>query len=544
MTERLSLLFTPRARRAAALLISIAAVSVGCTLITSRQNGQCLSDAQCKARGGMFAQTRCSAQGICELITLPEAGVDGGLACTKNLDCAVQLGGKARCVNSQCQLITNDQCTAVDGDSNDDNAIFIGVMTPRTGFNEPFGIGQYGVVTTAASDWKSGASGQTGAHNFVTIGCDELVDPVGVANFLINTVQVRAILGPIYDDDFEKVVPVTAANNTFLLGARADDVKLPSLAGIGQNAWSCMPNRSIQVALFPSLMSSIETSIKITHPSDIKVFFAVAADTGTTNFGNAVEQVLSFNGKGAIANGSNYVRQSVPFDFVNEASYTTTVAAMIAAAPDLVIIAQEYDTAKLVGAMNDSWPGTSPPLPRILMLVEDPQVEQNFTSPEHNRFAGKLDFLKWDRSAAETANALTFAASYRSVAQQDPAPESERMYDCFFENAYALQTAIDQGVTPDGVATTTYASAIIALNAPGTLYNVGPTDVPPMLTLLGAKGDPDLDGASGPLEMNAAHGSPVQNVDLDCIQGDGGVTPSGVQYNGADGGATGSYSCL
>jgi hypothetical protein len=267
-----------------------------------------------------------------------------------------------------------------------------------------------------------------------------------------------------------------------------------------------------------------------------------------------------FNGKSVSQNEqvgdagvANYVRIDNPnFSFSTANTYTSIVAALTTAAPDLVIVAQQYDLLTFIRAVNSGWPG-SIPFPRFLFLTEDSSVESEVQLP-NEKFAGKIDFVTWVRSAAEVSTANLFATGFRSAGLGDPADGSESLYDLFYENAYAMQIVLDSdhnsisGVNSPGA----YTNSINALNAPGTLLSVGigaGSNVQQILTTLSAHGDVDLDGASGPLEFDtmtgsATLGTPVQDAQLECIGANGHVNQSGVTFTGATGATNGSYSCL
>lgn len=533
-------------------LVSLLALA-NCTLVTARTNGQCLDDQQCRSRGPQFASTRCSAVGTCEAITLPEAGADAGTSCDTNQQCNTVLSTSARCVDRQCVALLGSGCTKVDGDPTDPNAIFLGVMTPLTGQNSAYGLNQYQVVQAAAAEWNANITGQANTHPFVTIGCDERADPGGTSTFLASKVQAAAIFGPIYDVDFAAAAAAATLNGTIMAGSRADDPNLSTYAGAGKTIWSWQPNRKIQAAYLNNLVSVLEPSVKTSQgvtTGDLKVALVVATgdDTSSADFATLVEPTLAFNGKTTTQNGANYTRVNIPFSFTTANIYTTTVATLVQAAPDLVIVTQEYDLLAFVRAVNNGWTGAK--FPRFLFLTEDPSVDGEVELPKE-KFSGKLDFVTWTRSAQEQQNASTFAVSFRTATGGDPASFSESLYDAFYENAYALQTVLDSNsnviATLDPGA---YSSAIASFNSPGSPINVGvgsgtPNNIAQMLTLVAGKTDVDLEGASGPLEFGATSGSPIQNAELRCIKsGANSVSTSGVTFDGKTGAATGAYSCL
>ena len=529
----------------AVAMVASAIAFAACTLVTARTNGQCHDDSECRARGPSFASTRCSATGTCEVVTLPEAGQVVSGPCQNNKDCNVSLGKQARCASGQCVALTNDNCTVVDGDATDPNAIFLGVMTPLTGANAPYGQNQYAVVKAGAAEWASQLSGQANTHSFVTISCDELPDPSGTSTFLASQVQVAAIFGPIYDADFAQAVFAASLNGTFLIGPRVDDPNFSTFQGAGHTVWSFAPNRKLQVAYFQNLINILEPSVKATFSisGDMKVAMVIASDPSTTNFVNAVESTLTFNTKTIAQNGSNYVRVPVALDFTTANSYTAAVTALVSAAPDLVIVPQEFDLVQFVRAVNTGW--TGPKFPRFLFLTEDPAVDVEVLGI-NERFAGKLDMTTWQRTPQEMSNATAFAVGYRTVTNNDPAGYSEYLYDSFYESAYAMQAALDaNGDRAFALDPSTYASAIAGFNAPGTLLSVGPTNVSQVLSDISGKVDVDLDGASGSLQFDPATGTPIANSVLNCIKASAtSVTSSGVTFDGKTGTPTGTYSCL
>jgi ABC-type branched-subunit amino acid transport system substrate-binding protein len=443
----------------------------------------------------------------------------------------------------------------VDGDPTNPNAVFVGVMSPLTGANSEFGLNQYQVVQSAAAEWNANITGQANTHPIVTIGCDERADPAGTSTFLASRLQVAAIFGPIYDVDFAAAAPAATLNGTIMAGSRADDPNFATYPGAGKTIWSWQPNRTVQAAYLNNLVALIEPSIRASQGvstdggSDLKLAFVVATgdDTSSADFATLVEPTLTFNGKTTAANGTNYTRINVPFSFTTANVYTSTVASLVQAAPDFVIVSQEYDLLALVRAINNGWTGAK--FPRFLFLTEDPSVDAE-VELAGEKFSGKLDFVTWSLSAQEQQNASTFAVSFRTATGGDPASFSGSLYDAFYENAYAVQSVLDaNGNTVSTLDPGAYSSAIAGFNAPGTLINVGvgsavPNNIAQSLSAISASTDIDLDGASGPLEFSTS-GTPIQNAELRCIKsGAGSVSASGVTFDGKTGAATGTYSCL
>lgn len=540
---------TAWARGAACSLgvLSILLAMVDCTAITSETNGQCLSDSDCRNRGAAFANTRCSAVGVCEGIKVPDVNLDGGVSCQTNAECNALLSTAARCASGTCVALTNGNCTVTSGDPNAPNARYVGVMTPRTGVNAQYGLNQYAVVTSAAAEWNSATAGQPDARPIVTIGCDELADPGGTSTFLATRLGVSTIFGPVYDINFAKAVAAANLSGTILVGPRANDPTMATYEGIGKTIWSQAPSRSIQARFLNNLVTAITPSVKasqsVTGDMRVALLVATGEDTSSANFAASVEQTLTFNGKSISANGASYKRVDVPVSFSTANKYVDAIAALVAATPDLVIVTQEYDLAALALAVNNGW--TGPRFPRFVFFTEDPAVSNAVILP-NQRFAGKLDLVTWSRSAQEVATASTFAVGYRTATGADPAPFSELLYDGFYANLYATQAVLNaNGNSLGNLDPGAYANALVALGAPGAPLTVGPGDLASTLSTLTLQRDIDLDGASGPIEFDKAAGSPLQNAELRCIKAGGtGTSPSGVTFDAKTGATSGTYSCL
>jgi ABC-type branched-subunit amino acid transport system substrate-binding protein len=544
-----------RIRVCSALAVAVSLCTmVECTVITSETNGQCHSDADCRSRGPAFASTRCSAVATCEVVTVPDVAVDGGSACETNAQCNAALSAPARCANNRCIALTNTNCPSVNGDPTAPDAMFVGVMTPLTGVNGQFGLNQAAVIKTAAAEWNASIGKTPNTHPVVTINCDELADPGGTATFLATRVGVPVIFGPIYDGNFAKAVPAANLNGAILAGPRADDPTLSKLPGIGKTIWSWAPNRAFQARMLNDVISAITPSVRTTQAipvgTDLKLALLVATgeDTSSANFAAAVVPTLTFNGKSVAANGTNYKRVDVPFSFSTANKYADALAALVAAKPDVVIVTQEYDLAALAVAIGNGWSGA--PFPRWVFLRDDPAADSQVFA-KNQRLAGRLDILAWSISAREQQNAATFAVSYRSATSADPAPSSELFYDAFYSSAYAIQGVLaGNGGSLATLDPGAFAGALLGLNAPGTALDVGPgggspNNIATALSALAAKGDLDLEGASGPLEFDKPSGSPVQNAELRCIKaGASTVAVSGVTFDGKTGTGTGTYSCL
>jgi hypothetical protein len=178
-------------------------------------------------------------------------------------------------------------------------------------------------------------------------------------------------------------------------------------------------------------------------------------------------------------------------------------------------------------------------------MIEDSQVDNDLMGL-NERFAGRLDMVRWLQTSTEAATATAFDTAYRTASGQDAASLSESLYDSFYENAYALQSVLDSnGNTTLLFDPSAYAAAVIGFNAPGQAVTVGPSNIATTFPSIANKVDIDLDGASGPLEFDSTAGSPVQDAELRCFKANGTTsTASGVTFNGATGVATGTYTCL
>lgn len=542
---------TIRRRLAVATQATFLAILAACTLVTAEDAGQCRTDAECTARGPEFASTRCSARGMCESVRAPDAGSDGGSSCASNAECVRLLGASARCVESRCVPLTGTACGVIDGDATDDRALFVGVVTPRTGANSPFGFNQYSVVVQAARDWNQQVEGSPTAHTFVTIGCDE-ADPVAAVSFLAQA-RVTAILGPFEDDKLQAAAPVAASAKLPLLAPRFTDLRLPQLIGTGRTLFSFAPGRALQLKYLNPLVAALEPSVRATFDlaasAPIKLVLAAAADPSSSGFVDAAEAILRFNGKSKADNGAQYQRLNFTANYAAVNDYSAAVAGLVAAAPHVVVVTQDYDVANFVKALEAGWPSSGTALPRIVLLTQDSSVETDQATPGR-RFAGKIDFMRWRRTPAQDASFTTFSTSFRSAVRADPAPFSERIYDAFYAHAYATHVVLKRnGDVTTQIDSGSYGAALAGLAAPGILATVGGTGVPQALSTIAGGGDLDLDGASGPLELDvtaesSSFGGVVQDAELRCIQAGGVVASSGISFTGATGAATGTYSCL
>src|ERR1700722_2665803 len=140
---------------------------------------QCLSEAECLAKGPKFAGTTCDP--VTKTCVFPEAGLVG---CTSNTQCATQLGVAAICRQSDqtCQALVTDECPdvydatmALQGNP---NVIVLGSLTPENDsvlgleMAHTVELAQYDLTNTALGGLPA-LPGQMGVRPVVFVNCNE-----------------------------------------------------------------------------------------------------------------------------------------------------------------------------------------------------------------------------------------------------------------------------------------------------------------------------------------------------------------------------------
>jgi hypothetical protein len=554
----------------------------GCSVIDHRTVAQCSTSQDCISRGGPFASSQCSAEGICVSIALVGVGPGGGGAggdaggggqagqagsaglagaggagtCTTNKGCIQQVGGPAVCREGQCYPLTSPQCIETFGDTTDDAAQVVGVMVPRTGNYSALGSNLIGAVKASFNEYKTESQGSVvGPRPPILVLCDELADPAAAATHLVSTAGAKTIIGPTWSTAVAATLPITLPAGVITLLPVFDDPLVEDTPNTNGQLWSCKPNRARIPTYWGNVALEMESVIKQKNPAltVLQTSLVVAGDVASQSLANRIVDKTVLNGKSTQQNTAdgNFQRLDYGDYQVSKQTYPDVASSVLKDttkfAPSLVVIISSGDAAKVMGAIESSWPtdGTPPPRPTYLLiggLDGVPLVAADAKQTLLSRVFG-LDVLR----SAETLKLFQhFQTAFQaSNMGQSPLVGAEYFYDCFWLNLYATYAATSRGKLPLANLTgQIYASkGIGVLNPPGTTFPVGSDGVKVMLSALGADADTDLEGASSTLTIDLAKGSPLADGNLLCMDTTLKMKDSGISFSVDSGASAGTLNC-
>ncbi len=521
----------------------LSASNPACAVATNTTAVQCTSEAECLGLGPEFAGTTCDAN-TKTCIKVPQ---DADL-CKTNKECIDKIGGQpAICKKStrKCVNLITPECPYViaqPGQLLDDDAIVIGMESPA----QTIEIGDvmeqtvrlFQAELTKQVQGLPGVNGSTKPRPLVIATCIEFAGGyqglIRSSTHLVKDVGVPLILGPVDTGHTAVMAPqVTLPNKVLIvqptiLTSYIND--LPSPASPTPLIWSLSPNeKSFNPAGTALILSDIEPKLRaqgITGPIRI----ATIADGNT--YGSAIadneETILTFNGKTAVQNAAdgNYARFTLgdSLDKVNNPSPEEGIAKVIAGVyafkPHIIIdIYQPSTVTETLFPLVFGWPkdvffpyhvdlfntfGAFQPLYSILDML--PFAQDRFYSVQSRQDADRLA-----RAGQWLIKFNAFSPTFKD-SQTQQAPLVQQWYDSAYVAAYAIAALGDKPLTGENLGKT------IPLLTSGPRVRVGTEDLAGALENLKAGKGIDLDGITGSLDLDPAHGTVKYEIDLLCPQ--------------------------
>lgn len=567
-------------RKIISLGVLLGVCLVSCSLINQVEEHQCTSNAECLIRGGAFANSRCSQEGICVPLVVEQAGNGGqagtggssggqnqGGACTKNGDCS-DLGGHPLCRGGVCIQAGDGECTVVEGETFDpEPSDIIGVMVPLTGSQAAVGKAYSQAIRTAYADYKSQLP--LGVAPPVLVVCDEVNDPKGVATRLIDTLEVKFILGPFWDEAIDQTLPLVLnskrESKPLIMLPIADGAKLEE-ADTGQQLWMCKPNRRLVENYWNNAIGEVEKYLLKKNPtqfSPIKMGVVISQDESSKTLALRVLDKMVFNGKSQQDNESegNYTvsqltdprRKGVTVNYADEASKLLPVGGI---QPNLIVIISPGDGVQdMVVALENGWP-SGVQRPHYLIVgggdnIERTVVDGRLTGPKP---LGRMLSLDVVRSAVSDQLYNSLRLSYNQIFSSSLLqPEAEYGYDGMWLIEYGLYSSTAKQQNPlSSVTPEVFASQGIGLfNPPGQSVQVGPNGEngeKRVFQILSLGGNPDIIGASSELDFvrnsqpDVVQKSPTARGRLRCLNQNK-LMVSGLEFDPETGAVSGANNC-
>lgn len=531
----------PRGRRAGrtalvcALAVAPLAAGACSQIVASDSTAQCSNDQECVARGGAFALSVCSPQGVCVA-----SGGPIDVKCETNAACVTAKGQNWVCrkADQTCVSLTSAECALVDGDAAAEDALYVGSILPTTGPKAADGKSIENGVRMAVNDFTTSGGlpvlGAGRSRQLVLITCDDGNVPetaVAAASHLKDVGAPIIIGGYSTESTLAVANQVTIAAKIMLLSPAATGVEIAGLNDLGF-VWRTAPSDASHATALSALVAFLEPQITSALPAPAPPL-KVANLYRTDNYGrvikNGFESEATFNGKGALANGSNYV--AVPFGNPAEPNgadppkYQIASEQVVAALPHLVLIEGHDEAAELIRLIETQWPqGDAPPRPYYLLtdgIASDalPGVVTN--GDLRQRVFGTV-------LGTNSAEFSAYKFNYQSKYSQGFVPFAANAYDAAYMVAYSAVAAGSASLSGQSFVSS-FAKLVPSEGSPDVL--AGPTGIGDAFTTLSGGGAIDFNGTSGPLDFNTQVGEALADLQVYCAVTGRRAAPSGLYFD-------------
>jgi len=540
--------------------LALAAGLVGCTLLLDTpEPRQCTTTADCESRPAL--RNRVCAEGFCvnPQTAFTPVAADGGSGCVSTALCTQANSNRpSRCprTGEPCVPWETPDCPVVAGAWDNPNALVVGVLTPlsvlqhnKSLLKVPY-IQRYirGVNLAMLELNESlglGLSVGLDRRPLAVVHCDSWDDPAhadAMFDHLVDTVGAQAVIVTTAEDVAR--VAEKAARKKIVLVSSDSQVKAPD----GPLVWRTQPPIAPEGKLAAWRVGQLETKIRadldLAPSADIKVV-SLAEGTATAKaFAESFAASVTFNGKGALANGASFVvvQAENPRDVtVDHIGYAQKIAAEH---PHVIVVAMGQDfPTYYVRTIEDEWPVGAP---RPYYVLSNLSHEVTPYAPViglddelRKRFSGTRPAISRELQANVDAYVLRYRQEYNNQA-----PDSNHSgYEAFYALAYAMAAASQQSMM-DGPHISTGFESLVA----GSLIDVGPGQASTALGLLSAKGSIDLRGMWSTLDWDKLTREVHTDRTMFCFGRDGAGelfvdTDAGVSFSDATGAVTGTYAC-
>jgi hypothetical protein len=260
-------------------------------------------------------------------------------------------------------------------------------------------------------------------------------------------------------------------------------------------------------------------------------------------FSDALQRDLVFNGKGALANGKNFLEVVVDDPLGHDAApdYEGAISSLLGFAPDIVIFAMGYS---LVGRVlipgDERWPTANA---HPIYVGYEPMSQELFpfigkSEERRRRFFGLTNVSTTPNNARLVAH---FNETFRDKVTRTASPNGS--YDAFYMLAYAsLATSTDPVTGPS------LSRAFSRLEPPGAALDIGPLTILDGYGRLARGENIDLDGTLGHMDFDPRTGESPVDLAILCVDVDrqgvaSSVVESGLVFDAREGVMKGKFVC-
>ncbi len=540
--------------------VASALALAGCTLLLdTAEPRQCSTTADCDGRPSL--RNRVCQDGFCVIprANFTPVGADGGDGCVSTALCTQHNSGRSsvcKRAGEPCVAWENEDCPVVAGAWDNPNAIVLGVLSPlsvlqhnKSLLKVPY-IQRYirGVnlgLTELSESIGLGLTVGTERRPLAVVHCDSWDDTAHASamfDHLVDVVGAQAVLVTTAED-VARVAEKAARKNVVLVSSDSQ-VKAPD----GPLVWRTQPPIAPEGKLAAWRVAQLETKIRLdlglAPGATIKVASLAEGTSTAKAYAESFGAAVTFNGKGALANGANFVAvqaenpRDVTVDHIGHAQKLASER------PHVIVVAMGQDfPTYYVRTIEDEWPAAAPKPYYVLSNLShevtpyEPVIGLN--DELRKRFSGTRPAISPEIEANVNAYILRYRQEYNN--QQ---PDSNHSgYEAFYALVYAVASASQQSLL-DGP----HISAGFESLVSGSVIDVGPGQASTALALLSAKGSINLRGMWSTLDWDTKQREVRTDRTMFCFGRDGAGklfvnTNAGVVFADATGAVTGTYAC-
>jgi ABC-type branched-subunit amino acid transport system substrate-binding protein len=492
-----------------------------------------------------------------------DAHADGGthVECTSNQQCTSAASssdadtGATRIVPSicrkstgQCIPLTSQDCTTVEGNYVDDNALVVGSLFSTSGSQASTNLPRQRSASLAIDEINRAGgipvgNTSTGGRPLVLVSCDESVNLMRAGSHLVDDLQVPAIVGPnTSQDTLDLSNKLSIKGGTAVLSPTA---VASSIADLADNdlTWQMVPTDVQRAPLMIREIGDLETRLRHDRARDqlrLSVIFRNDA------LGQGTRQALddlTFNGAPLSAPVNLGTNVRVDPYMINQPNQQPIIDANVKFAPDIIVLIGTAEAVTdVMVPLEQAWTGSADSRPEYV-LIDSSKTPELLTAVTGNsdlrqRVRGTGASSASDSIPVNEAFTVTYATLYPNesadISGMGPS------YDAVYAIAFAIASL--RGAPVNG---TTIAQGLRKLATGGTQVEVESTMILAGFRKLTA-GDPlTVVGTFAPLQWNDNGAIMGGTVELWCITETGGKTSydsSGLTFDLASGKTAGQYT--
>ena len=297
--------------------------------------------------------------------------------CTTNQECTDRLseeamgeGGAsgavvpAACIKTpipHCVKLLSEDCDAITGDYNNDQAIFLGSLFSTKGATAPTNLPRQQSAALAIEQINAVGGvpdGSTSANPrpLVMVSCDESTNLVRAATHLVSDLHVPAIVGPnTSQDTLDVSTKVTVPGGTVVMSPTG---VASSIASLSDNdlTWLMVPSDVQRAPLMINQIGVLETTLRAARNNKQYINLGIVFRNDALGIGTRTAlNELSINGQ-SLANPIN-LNNHVQIDPYNgtgaQPAITTKYLTFL---PDIVVLAGTAEAIAVMVDLEAKWP--------------------------------------------------------------------------------------------------------------------------------------------------------------------------------------------